>query len=74
MNKHTAKARLPMKQIRELIEQAYLIALECKDAQLILHLGLAMQVSFAKEVIEQIRQANAASEDISARETIKLAN
>ncbi len=46
--------RLPMRHIRKLIEQAYLTALECRDAQLLLHLGLAMQVSFAKEVAEQI--------------------
>jgi hypothetical protein len=69
--------RLPMKHIRKLTEQAYLIALECKDAQLVLHLGLAMQVSFAKEVAEQLmnlRLANAEDVEGALNNTIKLGN
>ncbi|WP_377296303.1 hypothetical protein [Rhizobium sp. SGZ-381] len=67
--------RLPMKHIRKLTEQAYLIAFECKDAQLVLHLGLALQVISAKEVAEQLNNLKLVNaEDVGAmlNRTIKL--
>ncbi len=77
MNGRVAMTRFPMRHIRKLTEQAYLIALECNDAQLVLHLGLAMQVSFAKDVTEQLmnlRLANAEDVEGTLNNTIKLGN
>jgi hypothetical protein len=46
----------PIQTVCNLVEQAYLIAFECQEMKLMLHLGLAMQVSIAKAVSERIEE------------------
>ena len=46
----------PMQTVCNLVEQAYLIAFEYQEIELMLHLGLAMQVSIAKAVSERIEE------------------
>ncbi|KPF41506.1 hypothetical protein [Rhizobium sp. AAP43] len=46
-----------MQTVCNLVEQAYLIAFEYQEIELMLHLGLAIQLSISKAVSEMIEEA-----------------
>lgn len=57
-----------MQTVCNLVEQAYLIAFEYQEIDLMLHLGLAMQVSIAKVVSERIEKIDEEEEAAIDRE------